>query len=52
MDSLKIKLHLLYELAVKQKTLFELFFLIFLIALTMNLFKQQIVVVCNPMMAS
>ena len=49
---LKTKLHSLFELVMKKKTLFEFFFLIFLIMIIMDLFKQFVIVMYNPMMAS
>ena len=52
MRLLKPKVHALFELVVKQKTLFEFFFLIFLIMIIMNLFKQLVIGMCNLVMAS
>ena len=48
---LKTNLHSLSELVVKQKTLFEFFFLTFLIMIIMDLFKQFVTVMCNLVMA-
>ena len=47
---LKIKLHSLFEFVVKQKTLLELFFLIFLIMSIIDLFDQLVIIMCNLVM--
>ena len=52
MRLLKPKVHALSELVVKQKTLFEFFFLMFLIMIVMDLFKQLVIVMCNLVMES
>ena len=41
----------LFEFVVKQKTLFEFFFLIFFIKSIMDLFDQLVLVMCNPLLA-
>ena len=49
-ENIEIQAPLLLELEEKQKSLFEFLFLIFLIIIIMNLFKQFVLVMCNLVM--
>ena len=49
-ENIEIKAPLLLELEEKLKSLLEFLFLIFLIIIIMNLFKQLVLVMCNPVM--
>ena len=47
---MEIQAPLMLELEKKQNTMFEFLFLIFLVIIIMNLFKQLVIVMCNAMM--
>ena len=47
-ENIEIQAPLLSKHEEKRKTMFELLFLIFLVIIIMNLFKQLVIVMCNP----